>query len=173
MGTGSSLGESAVRVTGSAASSRSNRLMDPSPAPLQIPASIHETMVAHCLREDPLECCGLLGGVPPLVSSIHPLRNADASEVHYNADSRDLIDAVVRLRERGARILAIYHSHPRSRPIPSQADLRENYYGDVARIIISLLAEPPEVRIWRLDPSSYEELPWQIVGDSSGPPAPH
>ena len=29
------------------------------------PPTIHDAMVAHCLREAPLECCGLLGGVAP------------------------------------------------------------------------------------------------------------
>ncbi len=120
-------------------------------------------MVAHCRREAPLECCGLLGGVGPLVSSFHPLRNASASETRYDADPRDLIEAVRSLRGRGAEILAIYHSHPRWAAIPSRTDLAENHYGEVPRIIVSLLGAEPEVRTWRLDPDSFEELPWTLV----------
>ncbi len=131
--------------------------------PLLIPADLLDAMVAHCLEDAPLECCGLLGGIAPLVSSIHPLRNVDASETRYNADPQDLIHAVVSLRDRGAEILAIYHSHPRWPAIPSQTDLRENHYGPVPRIIVSLLGETPDVRIWRLDPTTYRELPWQVV----------
>jgi len=134
---------------------------------LLIPADLHDAMVAHCVREAPLECCGLLGGIAPTVSSIHPLRNASASEVRYDADPRDLIEAVQSLRSRKAEILAIYHSHPRWAAIPSQTDLAENHYGDVPRIIVSLLGESPEVRVWRLDPDSYEELAWQITPGSS------
>lgn len=140
--------------------------MDATPAaanPLTIPASIRDAMVAHCVRDAPLECCGLLGGVAPGVSSIHPLRNSDASETRYNADPQDLIRAVVDLRARGAEILAIYHSHPRWPAIPSQTDLRENHYGPVPRIIVSLLGPEPEVRVWRLDPTTYVELPWVVV----------
>src|SRR4051795_2040514 len=111
---------------------------------LTLPASIHDAMVAHCIREAPLECCGILGGFPPLVSSFHPLRNSSASETRYDADPRDLIEAVQSLRVRGAEILAIYHSHPRWAAIPSQTDLRENYYGEVPRIIVSLLNSEPE-----------------------------
>ena len=121
-------------------------------------------MVAHCVREAPLECCGLLGGIKPVVSSFHPLRNASASETRYDADPRDLIAAVQDLRARGAEILAIYHSHPRWAAIPSQTDLRENHYGDVPRIIVSLLSDQPEVRVWRLDPTRFEELSWVIEG---------
>jgi proteasome lid subunit RPN8/RPN11 len=130
---------------------------------LEIPRDLHDAMVAHCLREAPLECCGILGGIAPRVSSFHPLRNASASETRYDADPHDLIDAVVALRERQAEILAIYHSHPRWQAVPSRTDLQENHYGPVPRIIVSLLIEPPDVRVWRLDPDSYQELPWRIV----------
>ncbi|SIO61154.1 Proteasome lid subunit RPN8/RPN11, contains Jab1/MPN metalloenzyme (JAMM) motif [Singulisphaera sp. GP187] len=137
--------------------------MSDSPRILTLPRAIHDAMVEHCVREAPLECCGILGGFPPLVSSFHPLRNASASETRYDADPRDLIAAVNSLRARGAEILAIYHSHPRWAAIPSQTDLRENYYGEVPRIIVSLLNSEPEVRIWRLDPQSFEELPWRLT----------
>jgi proteasome lid subunit RPN8/RPN11 len=130
---------------------------------LLIPAAIHDAMVAHCLREAPLECCGLLGGTAEQVSSLHPLRNASASETRYDADPQDLIEAVVELRRRGAEIVAIYHSHPRWAAVPSRIDLEENHYGSVPRIIVSLLGPTPEVRIWRLDADSFQELPWQIV----------
>jgi proteasome lid subunit RPN8/RPN11 len=130
------------------------------PAPLAIPDDILEAMVAHCLDVSPHEGCGLLGGVGSVVSSIHPLRNTKASPVRYNADPRDLIDAVRALRARDAEILAIYHSHPQHPAVPSLTDLRENYFGDVPRIIVSL-GQIPDVRIWRLDPDSYQELPWR------------
>ncbi len=131
--------------------------------PLLIPQDIHDAMIAQCRREAPLECCGILGGNGERVSSFHPLRNASASETRYDADPRDLIDAVVELRRRGTEIVAIYHSHPRWAAIPSRTDLRENHYGPVHRIIVSLLGPGAEVRVWRLDPESYAELPWRIV----------
>ena len=134
-----------------------------SPFLLEVPAEIHEAMVGHCVDEAPLECCGLLGGIKPRVSSFHPMRNVSASEIRYDADSRDLIEAVRSLREQGEEILAIYHSHPKWDAIPSKTDIRENHYGDVPRIIVSLLGESPEVRVWRLNPDSYEELPYRIV----------
>jgi proteasome lid subunit RPN8/RPN11 len=134
--------------------------------PLRIPVAIHEAMVAHCLREAPLECCGILGGRGSLVSSIHPLRNHLASESRYEADPRDLIAVVTSLRAEGAEIRAIYHSHPRWQAVPSRVDLDTNYYGDVPRIIVSLLGGMPEVRVWELGSDSFKELPWSIVEQS-------
>ena len=144
------------------------------PAILTIPAAYHDAMIDHCRREAPLECCGLLGGSSSLVSSIHPLRNASRSAVRYDADPADLIAAVQALRARGAEILAIYHSHPRWEPVPSKTDLAENHYGDLPRIIVGLLGEVPEVRVWRLDRDSFAELPWEIGGPGpvSGPGGP-
>jgi len=81
--------------------------MTANPTPLLISGPIVDAMVDHCRREAPLECCGILGGVAPRVSSFHPMRNTDASEVHYQADPRDLIEAVTALRSRGAEIVAI------------------------------------------------------------------
>jgi [CysO sulfur-carrier protein]-S-L-cysteine hydrolase len=133
------------------------------PAPIEIPRDVHDAMVAHCVRESPLECCGILGGISPRVSSLHPLRNDLASETRYNADARDLIEAHIDLRQRGAEILAIYHSHPRWEAVPSKTDLADNHYGLVPRIIISLSGLSPEVRVWELEPDSFRELAWRIV----------
>jgi len=142
--------------------------------PLEIPPGVVAAMVEHCRREAPRECCGLLGGVPPRVSSFHPLRNAaQDAETRYDADPGDLIRAVVELRARDAEILAIYHSHPRWEAVPSRTDLERNYYGAVPRIIVSLLSEPPDVRAWRLGRDDFREIPWVAAGDAAlhDPPA--
>jgi proteasome lid subunit RPN8/RPN11 len=136
--------------------------------PLEIPRDLHDAMVAHCQRESPLECCGILGGFSPRVTSIHPLRNDLASETRYNAAPEDLIEAHIDLRQRGADILAIYHSHPRSHAEPSKIDLDENHYGPVPRIIVSLSGKSPDVRVWRLEEDSFEELPWTIIEHEAG-----
>ncbi len=133
------------------------------PRPVEIPADIHEAMIAHCLRESPLECCGVLGGTEARVRSIHSLRNLAASETRYDGDPADLIEAFRWLREQSMDILAIYHSHPKWRAVPSAVDLRQNHWGPMPHVIVGLLPDPPEVRVWRLSPDSYDELPWRLV----------
>src|SRR5262249_29260117 len=149
-------------------------MMTDEPA-LTIPAAIHAAMIDHCRREAPRECCGILGGSRSRVVSFHPLRNALATGTRYEADPRDVIRAVQALRASETEILAIYHSHPRWPAIPSRTDLEENHYGDVPRIIVSLLGEEPEVRAWRLGVDAYEELPWRVGpegGESRARPLP-
>lgn len=129
---------------------------------LRIPADVHQAMIEHCRALAPIEACGLLGGRDGRVDSFHPLRNVKASETRYEADPRDVVDAVRSLRDRHAEIAAIYHSHPRWPAIPSRTDLETNHYGDVPRIIVSLLDEVPDVRIYRLFPNAYQALPWEL-----------
>jgi proteasome lid subunit RPN8/RPN11 len=73
------------------------------------------------------------------------------------------------MRRNGTEIMAIYHSHPRWQPIPSQTDLKENHYGEVPRIIVGLLKSPPECRVWRFlnEPLRYEELTWAASDEFS------
>jgi proteasome lid subunit RPN8/RPN11 len=135
----------------------------PQAQPLEIPRDLLDAMVAHCQREAPLESCGVLGGLASQVSSLHPLRNVKASETRYLGDPQELVAAYVALRQRGADILAIYHSHPCGEAVPSRTDLEENHYGDTPQIIVSLKGCSPHVRVWRLEADSFAELPWRII----------
>lgn len=138
--------------------------MNPGAPPLHIPGAILADLFDHARAVAPRECCGLLGGQGLRVDSIHRLRNADGhqqAETHYCADPSDLITAVRAIRDRGAEVVAIYHSHPRWAAVPSKTDLRENYWGATLRPIVSLLTDAPTLRVWRLAEDSFAEVPWQ------------
>jgi proteasome lid subunit RPN8/RPN11 len=135
----------------------------PQTLPLIIPANLLAEMIAHCRGEAPLEACGLLTGTGRRASTFEPIRNALVSPNRYQSDQRDMIRAVVGMRARGEEIVAIVHSHPKSRPIPSRTDLEWNYYGDTPQVIISLRGEPSEVRVWQFHGPSYASLAWIIM----------
>jgi len=143
--------------------------ISPDSVDLRILPDIQQAMVDHCLTEKPLECCGILAGRQGHAWEIYKLPNADQSETRYNADPQALIKAVQEMRRNGTEIMAIYHSHPRWQPIPSQTDLKENHYGEVPRIIVGLLKTPPECRVWRFlnEPLRYEELTWAASDEFS------
>src|SRR5690242_10911305 len=100
------------------------------PAPLSIPSHILDAMVAHCVREAPLECCGVLGGKGRFANSIYLFRNILASQNRFEADPKQVIHAIRDLRSHGKEFVAIYHSHPQWRAIPSRTDLERNGYGE-------------------------------------------
>ena len=126
-----------------------------------------EEMVAQALAEQPLECCGLLAGLVRegvgTVTRRYPLVNAAASPREFLSDDRGMLDADRDMRGRGLELLAVYHSHPMSPPVPSRTDLARHWMEDVVCVIVSLAASPPEVRAWRLTDTEYREAEWDVV----------
>lgn len=148
------------------------------PFRLRVPHSLVEEMLAQAVAELPNECCGLLAGTlevsaeseaAPLgrVVRRYPLVNAAANrEREYLADPRSLFEAVRDMRGQGFDILAIYHSHPVSRPVPSRKDLAQDNYPGVIHFIISLETGEPRMRGWWLYGERVEEAVWdEVVGE--------
>lgn len=136
-------------------------------------------MIAQAQAEQPNECCGLLTGVleTPVEGEMPkgrvvmrlPLVNALASPTRYQSEARSLFTAMKTMREARLDLLAVYHSHPTSAPIPSRIDLADNPYEDeVVHLIISLETEPPRICAWRLTATSYREEDWEVIDDAAG-----
>src|SRR5262245_17238518 len=94
---------------------------------LQIPGRLHAEMLAQAVAELPNECGGLLAGRDGRVTHRYPLTNALASPVRYESDPKELFAAEKDMRRQGTELLAIYHSHPTSEPVPSRTDLERNF----------------------------------------------
>jgi proteasome lid subunit RPN8/RPN11 len=142
------------------------------PFRLVVPRALYEAMLEQARTESPNECCGLLAGTvtvepnaPPLARVVerYPLANALASPVEYESDARGMFEAVRDMLRRGLDVVAVYHSHPTSPPLPSRTDLARNYSPDVVNLIISLTTTPPTVGAWWLSESAYREADWQVV----------
>jgi proteasome lid subunit RPN8/RPN11 len=126
-------------------------------------------MVAHALAEKPNECVGLLagvveGGVARVVER-YPLANvAETPAVEYFGEVKMQVAAHKDMRRRGLDVVAIYHSHPTSEPVPSRKDReRDCYEGFAIHFIIGLTTDPPEVRGWWLTPDDYRPAEWLVV----------
>jgi proteasome lid subunit RPN8/RPN11 len=141
------------------------------PFRLCIPRPILEAVVAQAVAEQPLECCGLLAGIfedaPGTrigrVVERFPLVNVLASPTRFEAEPKSMLAADRAMRQRRLEMLAVYHSHPTSDPIPSRTDLERNgWMTNVVTLIVSLAATPPSVRGWWLTETSYHEAEWDI-----------
>src|SRR3974377_827989 len=105
------------------------------PFRLQIPRQIHDAMIAHAQSELPHECCGLLAGniltgsdaALGRVTERYPLINSAASSVEFLSDPRSMFEAVRAMQRSATEVLAVYHSHPTSVPVPSKKDRERNY----------------------------------------------
>lgn len=130
---------------------------------LEIPSLILNEVIEHARTELPNECCGLLAGQVAdgvaIATARFAIRNERASPREYASHPRDMLDAFRSMRERALELLAIYHSHPHTEPIPSHRDLEHNTYGEsVAHLIVSLASADPALQAWRLGESDYSPI---------------
>jgi [CysO sulfur-carrier protein]-S-L-cysteine hydrolase len=137
------------------------------PFRLLIPRPIYEAMLAHACRDLPAECCGLLAGTIDgevgRVTMHLPLVNALASPTEYESEPRSLFAAHKSMRAAGVDVLAIYHSHPTSDPVPSRRDRERSYDKRVVNLIIGLRRSEPEVRCWWLAADGAREAEFTVI----------
>ena len=93
----------------------------------------------------------------------YALVNAAASPSEYLSDARSMFEAVRDMRRLGLEIVAIYHSHPTSAPVPSRTDLERNYSADVMNLIISLQDDNAQLRGWWLSDKDFREADWCLA----------
>jgi len=145
------------------------------PFQLLIPGYIFDAMISQAYSELPNECCGLLAGVislsarlqtsaPPSaqVTCRYPLINTACSPTEFLSDARGIFEAVRDMRRQNIDILAVYHSHPTSAPIPSRTDRERNYSSEVMNFIISLQDKKPLARAWWLTDQDFREADWRL-----------
>ncbi len=133
---------------------------------LRLPEAIYQAILDHALREQPNECCGLLAGRVSeglaTVEAMFPLVNALASPTEYEAEPRGLLDAHKEIWRRELDVLAVYHSHPTSPPVPSRKDRERNFSEEVVSLIVTLMTSPPTLRGWWLTANDHREAEWEI-----------
>ncbi len=122
-------------------------------SPAQIYA-IHK----HCQNEVPREACGLLAGIDGIVKIVLPVMNIAPGKTTYEMDARAQLRALELIEAEGLELLAIYHSHPKGPPHPSESDIRKNQY-DVLHLINSRAGRNWVSMAFRLTSDNYVELP--------------
>jgi proteasome lid subunit RPN8/RPN11 len=126
-----------------------------------------DAIAAHARREAPNECCGLLLGTASTIAEAARTRNvAGDPGSRFVIDPKEHIDLRRGARARGLEVIGFYHSHPRSAAVPSPADLAEAAYPGHFHVIVSLMAEPPDIAVYRLDDGggNFRRLPVVTVG---------
>jgi len=117
---------------------------------VKIPREMLDRMVEHARREAPNECVGVLGvkdGEPRLLVEAE---NARRSPLAYEIAPQELLRVHDRLDEDDLEVGAIYHSHTRTEPVPSQTDINLAFYPEALYIIVGLAGQDPDVRAFRI-----------------------
>jgi len=97
------------------------------------------------------------------VSERYPLVNAAASPRRYESEPRGMFDACRAMHRQGTDVLAVYHSHPTTEPVPSRSDREQNYSTGVVNLIISLQDGDARARAWWLTDEGQREAEWECV----------
>ncbi len=119
---------------------------------IRIPKSIYSEMIAHARQVWPLECCGILAGKESLVQKAFALENAEKSPVRFSIAPQDQLKVFLEMDKDSMEMLAIYHSHPRTIPFPSETDVAMNAYPELTSIIISLKEiDNPVMKAFQID----------------------
>ena len=130
-----------------------------------------DDMVAHARDEEPLECCGIIGGAEDRALATYRTRNIDESQVHYTIHTEDQYKVMREIEDvQGWDVIGFYHSHPMSEAFPSPTDVRhavESGYSEVSRFLIVSLADPdaPVARSFWLSGGQIAEEPVAIVSN--------
>jgi proteasome lid subunit RPN8/RPN11 len=124
---------------------------------VQLAPELLDQIVEHARREAPNECCGLIAVRDGSAYEVVEATNIEASPFRFNVDSKTLLD-VYRIEDEGGRLGAIYHSHTRSEPYPSQTDIAfsRNWPG-VEWVIVGLAGDAPEIRVFAIEDGDVQE----------------
>jgi proteasome lid subunit RPN8/RPN11 len=118
-----------------------------------------ERLVSHARQAAPAECCGLLVGTDWRIVDAIATRNIADRPTRFLIDPKDHIDGRRDARRRGLDVIGFYHSHPQSSAEPSARDRDEAGYRDHLYLIVGMLADPPELRVFLPTDGSFRELP--------------
>jgi [CysO sulfur-carrier protein]-S-L-cysteine hydrolase len=132
---------------------------------MRIARSMLDRIVAQARDEAPNECCGIVGTRDGRAVTLYPLRNAAASPLRYEIDPKEQLQVFEALDEAGLEIGAIYHSHTRSAPEPSQTDINLAFYPDAVYVIVGVAGEEDDVRAWRIVDGKVSEASLEVEED--------
>lgn len=117
---------------------------------MKIARELYDQLVAHARAEAPNECCGMVASADGAAVAIHPAENMAASPLRYEIDGKQQLEILDAIEDAGHELGAIYHSHTRTAPEPSQTDINLAFYPDSLYVIIGLKDPEPDVRAWRI-----------------------
>jgi proteasome lid subunit RPN8/RPN11 len=138
---------------------------------MRISRSLLDEIVAHARAEAPNECCGMIASRDGEAVAVHRARNRLATPLAYEVHPQDLYTIMDAIESEGLDLGAIYHSHTRSDPVPSQTDInlaKAAPDSDLPRfpgtlyVIVGVKGDEPEVRTWEIAGGGYTERPLEI-----------
>jgi len=126
---------------------------------LRVSQALHQQAIAHCQRQSPKEACGILAGhrMPQPgqagdVVAVYPMTNVEDSAIGYAMDPKEQLAIEKLMRQRGQRMIGIYHSHTATEAYPSSVDVSLSISPDLSYVLVSLKDRSvPDVKSYRIN----------------------
>jgi [CysO sulfur-carrier protein]-S-L-cysteine hydrolase len=132
---------------------------------VQLARALLDQIIAQAHAEAPNECCGIIATQAGKAVAVHPVRNvADQAPFRYEMDGMEQYRVQTAIEDAGHELGAIYHSHTRSDPVPSQTDINLAFYPDAVYVIVGVKHDEPDVRAWRIVKGEVSREPLEVVG---------
>jgi proteasome lid subunit RPN8/RPN11 len=135
---------------------------------MNISVELLDQVIAHALEDPENEVCGVVavdaGGPedagPVRAARVHRAVNVHASPLKFEISPKELLELYLAIEAEGHTLGAIYHSHVRSKPYPSQTDINfAARWPGVEWIIVGLAgAHAPEVRSYLIEEGEVREV---------------
>jgi [CysO sulfur-carrier protein]-S-L-cysteine hydrolase len=135
---------------------------------LRISRQLLDDVIAHAREDAPNECCGMIASSDGEAVAVHRARNTAASPFRYEMDGMEQYRIQTEIEDAGLELGAIYHSHTRSAPEPSQTDINLAFYPEALYVIVGLKSPEPDVRAWRIVDGQVSAASLEVEAD--GPP---
>ena len=128
------------------------------------PRDMLDEIVAHAQADAPDECCGMIAAADGEATRVYRAANTAHSPLRYEIDGRrSSCASQTAIEDAGWDLGAIYHSHTRSPPLPSQTDINLAFYPDALYVIVGVAGAEPDVRAFRIVDAQVEEVELAVV----------
>ena len=125
---------------------------------MRISRQLYEEMVEHARQDAPNECCGMIAARGDEGLKLYRATNVAASPLRFEIDGREQIRIHNDIESAGLELGAIYHSHTRTEPRPSQTDITFAHgWPGVLWVIVGLTTGQPQVRTWSIQDGQVTE----------------
>lgn len=117
---------------------------------MRMSRELFDQMVEHARTEAPNECCGMIASRDGQAVRVHPAVNVAASPLRYEIGGAEQYRIQMEIDDADLNLGAIYHSHTRSEPVPSQTDINLAFYPDAVYVIVGLAGPEPDARAFTI-----------------------
>jgi proteasome lid subunit RPN8/RPN11 len=126
---------------------------------MSIDSAMLAEVVSHAHADAPDECCGIIASVAGTATRVFREENIHHTPLRFEIAGPRVFRVLEEIEEAGWELGAIYHSHTRSAPRPSQTDINmARQWPGTIWVIVGLADGEPEVRAWRIVDDDVHEV---------------